>query len=68
MAEWHSPGPCSDVEPGLSHGLTATPLCWVTKANYGDRTILVLGHHSLGSKGKTSEASRLGHCETSRIA
>ena len=48
---------CSDVEPGLtSHGLKATPLSWVMKANYGDRTIFVLGHHLLGSKGKTSEA------------
>ncbi|CAE7532349.1 unnamed protein product [Symbiodinium natans] len=46
-----------EVLDGLtSHGLKATTLSWVTKANYGDRTILVLGHHSLGARGKTSEA------------
>ncbi|CAE7309134.1 unnamed protein product [Symbiodinium sp. CCMP2592] len=39
-----------------SHGLKATPLSWTSKAGYGERTQLVLGHHSLGPNGKTQEA------------
>ncbi|CAE7260491.1 unnamed protein product [Symbiodinium sp. CCMP2592] len=39
-----------------SHGLKATPLSWTSKAGYGERTQLVLGHHSLGPSGKTQEA------------
>ncbi|CAE7513159.1 unnamed protein product, partial [Symbiodinium necroappetens] len=39
-----------------SHGLKATPLSWTSKAGYPERTQLILGHHSLGSTGKTQES------------
>ena len=37
-----------------SHGLKATTLSWLWKANCSERTCLILGHHALSEGRKTS--------------